>query len=108
MGPPWRWQPKKSNRSGDLRLYRLRKKSRGGWKCGPQRLKPEPSSTTYVRAEARTLLRTEFSAGLKAVPFTAKTPLPTQPWGNRADTRWRYPEDCSQSAACIFARSNRL
>jgi hypothetical protein len=39
-------------------------KSGDGWKCVPQRLKPHLFSIVYVRAEARTLQRTEFFRSL--------------------------------------------
>ena len=45
-------------------LKRLRKKSGNEWKCVPQRLKPYLFSIVYVRAEARTLQRTEFFRSL--------------------------------------------
>ena len=45
-------------------LKRLRKKSGDEWKCVPQRLKPYLFSIAYVRAEARTLQRTEFFRSL--------------------------------------------
>jgi len=46
------------------RLKSLRKKSEDEWKCVPQRLKPYLFSIVYVRAEARTLQRTEFCRSL--------------------------------------------
>src|ERR1700722_5277767 len=45
-------------------LKRLRKELEDGWKCVPQRLKPYLFSIVYVRAEARTLQRTELFRSL--------------------------------------------
>jgi hypothetical protein len=39
---------------------------------GPQRLKPDLFSISYVRAEARTLQQQSFSAACKARPFLGR------------------------------------
>ena len=49
---------------GLTRAEEAAKKSGDGWKCVPQRLKPYLFSIVYVRAEARTLQRTEFFRSL--------------------------------------------
>jgi hypothetical protein len=56
-------------RLGPQGLNRLRKDRGDGSEIIPQRLKPHTFSTIYVRAEARTLQKTEFSAASEARSF---------------------------------------